>query len=80
VADPSIPDEMVGELLRSTVGMAKLRELSSTGWRPLPKDHGRLSAMDASYSYPWQFTPEVLAAVDFTGGPGTAELMAAVAI
>jgi hypothetical protein len=25
-------------------------------------------------------TPEVLAAVDFTGGPGTAELMAAVAI
>ena len=36
--------------------------------------------MDSSYSYLRQFTPEVLAAVDFTGGPGTADLMAAVAI
>jgi len=80
LADPSIPDEMVGGLLRGTVGMARLREVSSTGWRPLPRDHGRLSAMDASYSYLRQFTPEVLAAIDFTGGPGTAELMAAVAI
>ena len=49
LADPSIPDEMVGGLLRGTVGMARLREVSSTGWRPLPRDHGRLSAMDASY-------------------------------
>jgi Domain of unknown function (DUF4158) len=31
-------------------------------------------------SYLRQFTPGVLAAVDFTGGPGTADLMAAVAI
>ena len=44
------------------------------------RDHGRLSAMDASYAYLRQFTPQVLAAVDFTGGPGTAELMAAVEI
>ena len=36
--------------------------------------------MDSSYSYLRQFTPGVLAAVDFTGGPGTADLMAAVAI
>ena len=71
LADPSIPDEAVGGILRNGIGMVKLREVSSTGWRPLPKDHGRLSAMDASYSYLRQFTPEVLAAIDFTGGPGT---------
>jgi len=49
-------------------------------WRPLPKDHGRLSALDASYSYLRKFTPNVLAAIDFKGGPGTTDLMAAVAI
>jgi hypothetical protein len=49
-------------------------------WKPLPKDHGRLSAMDASYSYLRQFTPNVLAAIDFKGGPGTIDLMAAVAM
>ncbi len=80
LADPSIPDEAVGGILRNGIGMVKLREVFSTGWRPLPKDHGRLSEMDASYSYLRQFTPEVLAAVDFTGGPGTAGLMSAVAI
>ena len=60
--------------------MGKLREVVSGGWRPLPRDHGRLSAMDASYSYLRQFTPDVLAAIDFQGGPGTAGLMEAVAI
>ena len=34
----------------------------------------------ASYSYLRQFTPRVLAAIDFQGGPGTADLMEAVAI
>ena len=38
-------------------------------WRPLPRDHGRLSALDASYTYLRQFTPNVLAAIDFKGGP-----------
>jgi TnpA family transposase len=36
--------------------------------------------MDASYSYLRQFTPGVMAAIDFTGGPGTADLMAAVVV
>ena len=34
----------------------------------------------ASYTYLRQFTPNVLAAIDFKGGPGTTDLMAAVAI
>ncbi|MFC4899487.1 Tn3 family transposase [Streptosporangium amethystogenes subsp. fukuiense] len=80
LADPSIPDEQVGGLLRERIGMSRLRETVAGEWRPLPKDHGRLSAMHASYSYLRQFTPNVLAAIDFQGGPGTADLMAAVAI
>jgi hypothetical protein len=55
-------------------------EVMAGPWRPLPKDHGRLSALDASYSYLRQFTPNVLAAIDFKGGPGTIDLMAAVAM
>jgi hypothetical protein len=80
LADPAVPDEQVGGLLRERIGMSRLREAVSGGWKPLPKDHGRLSAMDASYSYLRQFTPQVLAAVGFTSGPGTADLMAAVAV
>ena len=80
LADPSIPDEQVGGLLRERIGMSVVRDVAAGAWKPLAKDHGRLSAMDSSYSYLRQFTPGVLAAVDFTGGPGTADLMAAVAI
>lgn len=72
LADPSIPDEDVGGILRERVGMQALREVSAMGWKPLPRDHGRLSALEASYSYLRQFTPQVLEAIDFHGGPGTA--------
>lgn len=80
LADPAVPDEQVGGLLRETIGMSRLREVASGSWRPLPRDHGRLSAMGASYTYLRQFTPQVLAAIDFQGGPGTGPLMEAVAV
>ena len=70
LADPSIPDEQVGGILRSKIGMQRLREVMMGPWKPLPKDHGRLSAMAASYTYLRQFTPTVLVAIDFKGGPG----------
>jgi hypothetical protein len=44
LADPSIPDEQVGGILRGKIGMSKLREVMAGPWKPLPKDHGRLSA------------------------------------
>jgi len=80
LADPSVPDEMVGGRLRDQIGMQRLREITAGSWKPLPKDHGRLSELDSSYSYLRQFTPNVLAAIDFRGGPGTAELMEAMAV
>jgi TnpA family transposase len=80
LADPGIPDEQVGGLLRTQIGMGRLREAAAVGWPALPRDHGRLSQMNTSYNYLRQFAPNVLAAVDFQGGPGTAELMRAVAL
>ena len=80
LADPAIPDEQVGGLLREQIGMQRLREAAAGGWKPLPRDRGRLSAMRSSYSYLRQFAPNVLSVIDFQGGPGTAELMEAVTI
>ena len=80
LADPAIPDQQVGVLLRERIGMGELRAAVSGGWKPLPRDHGRLSALHASYSYLRQFTPDVLAVVGFQGGPGTAALMEAVEV
>ena len=80
LADPSVPDEQVGGILRDKIGMQLLRETQASRWTPLPADHGQLSALDASYTYLRQFTPQVLATVDFRGGPGTAELMQALTI
>ncbi|MEV4362944.1 DUF4158 domain-containing protein [Nonomuraea sp. NPDC004186] len=71
LADPSIPDEQIGGLLRNTIGMSKLREVVTEGWKKLPRDHGRLSALHASHTYLRQFTPQVLAAIDFKGGTAT---------
>jgi hypothetical protein len=75
LADPAIPDEQVGGLLREQIGAQRLREAAAGEWKPLPRDHGRLSAMDSSYSYLRQFAPNVLSVIDFQGGPGTAELI-----
>jgi Domain of unknown function (DUF4158) len=80
LADPAIPDQQVGVPLRERIGMGELRAAAAGGWKPLPRDHGRLSALQASYSYLRQFTPDVLAVVGFQGGPGTAALMEAVEI
>ncbi|MEU7834402.1 LLM class flavin-dependent oxidoreductase [Nonomuraea sp. NPDC049129] len=67
-------------MLRERIGMQRLREITSDAWKPLPRDHGRLSELESSYTYLRQFTPNVLAAIDFQGGSGTGELMEAVAV
>jgi len=46
----------------------------------LPRDHGRLAALDGSYGYLRQFTPQVLAVVRFAGGTAAAGLLEAVEI
>lgn len=80
LADPGIPDEQVGGLLRGQIGMGRIREAAAVGWPALPRDNGRLAEMNASYNYLRQFVPHVLAAIDFHGGPGADELMQALAV
>ena len=70
LADPAIPDEEVGALLRNRIGLPRLRAaLAEPATSRLPRDHGQLGALEASYSYLRQFTPQVLDALEFAGGP-----------
>ena len=80
VLDPVVGDEQVGPLLRSRIGMERMRAAWAAKQERLPRDHGHLAMMDASMTYVRQFAPAVLAAVRFAGGPGTEQLLQAVAM
>ncbi|GAA4968865.1 hypothetical protein GCM10025331_72300 [Actinoplanes utahensis] len=80
VLDTGIGDEQVGGVLRSAIGMDRMRAAWEVRQQRLPRDHGHLAEMDASMSYLRQFTPAVLAAVRFAGGPGTEQLLQAVSM
>lgn len=81
VADPTVADEDVGGLIRGErIGWERLRAGQATALPRLPRDHGHLAALDASYNYLRQFTPHVLAAVEFAGGTAATDLLAAVDI
>ncbi|BAS18377.1 transposase for transposon Tn21 (plasmid) [Arthrobacter sp. Hiyo8] len=81
VADPAVPDEEVGGLIRGgRIGWDRLRSAQSAALPPLPRDHGHLAALDGSYGYLRQFTPQFLSAVTFSGGTAATELLDAVGI
>jgi hypothetical protein len=80
VLDPGVTDGQVGGRLRRDIGHERMRAAHEARRERLPRDHGHLAMMDASMSYLRQFVPEVLAAVDFAGGPGMDDLLQAVAI
>ena len=42
LADPSVPDELVGGRLRNEIGMQRLREITSDSWKPLAVSAGVL--------------------------------------
>ena len=79
VADPAVPDADVGGLIRGErIGWELLRSAQAAALPPLPRDHGHLAALDGSYGYLRQFTPQVLEAVRFAGGTAAAGLLEAV--
>ncbi len=81
LADPTIADEEVGALLRNRIGMSRLRAaLAEPATARLPRDHGHLAVVAASYSYLRQFTPQVLEAIEFAGGPTAGPLLEAVRV
>ena len=80
VADPAIPDEEVGGLIRGEeIGWERLRA-AHLPLPPLPRDYGHLAALDGSYGYLRQFSPQVLDAVRFAGGTAAGEMLKAVEI
>jgi len=81
LADPAIPDEQVGGMLRERIGMGRLAAaLATPTTTRLPRDHGHLAVIEASYGYLRQFTPDVLRVLSFAGGPAAASLLEAVAV
>jgi hypothetical protein len=82
IADTTIADEDIGSVIRGErIGWPRIRAAMAQAVPRLPRDHGHLGALDtSSYGYLRQFTPQVLAAVEFAGGTAAAELLAAVDI
>jgi hypothetical protein len=80
VLDPDVSDDQVGARLRGDIGHERMRAAREARRERLPRDHGHLAMMDASMAYLRQFVPDVLAAVQFDGGPGMDELLRAVRI
>jgi hypothetical protein len=81
VFDLGLGDEEIGGLIRGErIGWPRLRSAREQAKPRLPRDHGHLAALDGSYGYLRQFTPQVLAAVTFAGGTAAADLLAAVEI
>ena len=81
ITDPGVPDEQIGGLIRGErIGWPRLRSAMAQGAPRLPRDHGHLAALDGSYGYLRQFTPQLLAAVRFAGGTAATGLLEAVEI
>ena len=78
--DLDIPDKDVGGLVRTRIGMERMRAAWAARHARLPRDHGHLAMLHGSMSYVRQFAPPVLDAVRFAGGPGTEALMGAIGV
>lgn len=60
LADPAVPDEAVGHLLRGSIGLERLRSAREAATRRLPRDHGHLEMVEASYAHLREFAPAVM--------------------
>ncbi|MGH3419052.1 MAG: Tn3 family transposase, partial [Streptosporangiaceae bacterium] len=81
LADPAVPDEQAGRLIRARIGMPRLQAARRPAEDREPRDHGHLDLLAARYKYLRTFTPPVIAALPLTGNtssPDVAALLAAV--
>ncbi len=83
LADPVIPDEQAGRLVRERIGMARLIAARRLGEDREPRDHGHFDLLAARYKHLRTVTPTVIAALPLTGNtasPHVAALLDAVAV
>lgn len=64
--DTSVDDENVGTLIRTGIGMERIREAHAVKFDRLPRDHGLLAMLGSSWTYVRQFAPMVLEAIRFS--------------
>jgi integrase len=75
-----VPDDQAGRLVRSRIGMDRLRAaVRPPGQRP-QRDHGHLELLAARYRHLRAFTPGVLAALPLAGSDAAAPLLNAVEV
>ncbi|WP_235883615.1 hypothetical protein [Saccharopolyspora elongata] len=59
IFDLGLDDERIGGLIRGErIGWPRLRSAREQAAPRLPRDHGHLAALDGSYGYLRQFTPQ----------------------
>lgn len=79
-ADPAIADVEVGPRLRQGIGMARLTAARRDPKDRLPRDHGHLGLIDASFTYLREFVPHVIAAVEFAASSQAGPVVEAVGV
>jgi len=67
LADPAVPDDQVGRLIRARIGMPRLQVARRPAEDREPRDHGHFDLLAARYKYSRTFTPPVIAALPLTG-------------
>ncbi len=80
LADPAVPDEAVGGLLRSGIGLERLTAARRSPAERLPADRGHLGVLEERYAYLRAFVPAVIAALPLASGPTARSLLDAVEI
>ena len=76
LADPNIPDEQAGRIVRLRVGMQRLIAARRPPEDRGQRDHGHFDLLAARYKYLRTFTPVVLAALPLTGNTASASVTA----
>jgi hypothetical protein len=76
LADPAIPDEQAGRIVRERLGMPRLIAARRPPEEREPRDHGHFDLLAARYKYLRAFTPAVIAALPLTGDTASAEVAA----
>jgi hypothetical protein len=80
ICDREISDVELGGRLRHGIGMERFEVAWQQRPGRLPRDHGRLAALEDSIGYVRKFAPRVLTTVEFDGGIAARELLSAVTI
>ncbi len=76
----NVPDGDVGAKLRRGIGMDRMRAARRDPTDRLPRDHGHLAMVDASFTYLREFAPHVIGTLTFAASAEAQPLVEAVQV